>query len=84
MINMIYNSHAKLIREGSDGPAIVRVTLLNDGEDSYKPEFYGNRIIIERQIVKRGHCGYRLLNHNGNVIIIYIYIYIYISNSYLL
>eukprot|EP01041_Mallomonas_annulata_P004211 gene4211-8385_t len=57
------SSLGKLIKEGCEGPAIVRVTLLNEGEDAYKKEIYGNRIVIERKILKRGGGGYRLLNN---------------------
>ena len=56
-----------LIREGSDGPAIMRVTLLNEGMDAYKPEEYGNRITIERRINKGGGGGYKLIGSKGQV-----------------
>jgi hypothetical protein len=56
-----------LIREGSDGPAIMRVTLLNEGPDAYKPNDYGNRIIVERKIAKGSGGGYKLLAKNGQV-----------------
>jgi chromosome segregation ATPase len=51
------------IREGSNGPASVKVTLVNEGADAYMPEVYGNRIIIERRINKgTGAGGYHLYN----------------------
>jgi chromosome segregation ATPase len=51
------------IREGSDGPASVKVTLVNEGADAYMPEVYGNRIVIERRIHKgTGAGGYHLYN----------------------
>ena len=56
-----------LIREGSEGPAIMRVTLLNEGMDAYNPNDYGNRITIERRINKGGGGGYKLLSYNGDV-----------------
>ena len=56
-----------LIREGSDGPAVMRITLLNEGDDAYKPDIYGNRITVERRIVKNGGGGYKLLCCKGNV-----------------
>ena len=56
-----------LIREGSDGPAIMRVTLLNEGPDAYKSKDYGNRITVERRINKGGGGGYRLLSQSGTV-----------------
>mmetsp|Transcript_12716 Transcript_12716/g.12359 ORF Transcript_12716/g.12359 Transcript_12716/m.12359 type:complete len:1152 (-) Transcript_12716:632-4087(-) len=57
-----------LIREGCDGPAIMRVTLLNEGPDAYKPELYGNRIIIERKIAKGSGGGYKLMSKNSTTI----------------
>jgi chromosome segregation ATPase len=57
-----------LIREGSDEPAIMQVTLLNEGVDAYKPDLYGKRITVERKILNRqGGGGYRLLDENGVV-----------------
>jgi chromosome segregation ATPase len=51
------------IREGSNGPASVKVTLVNEGADAYMPEVYGNRIVIERRIHKgTGAGGYHLYN----------------------
>jgi hypothetical protein len=58
---------SSLIRQGSPGPAIVRVTLVNDGADAYKTEKYGNRIIIERKIIKGGGSTYKLLSADGTV-----------------
>lgn len=52
------------IREGSDGPAIAQVTLLNEGLDAYKPEVYGSRIVIERKITKSGVSSYTLYKGN--------------------
>lgn len=59
---------SSLIREGSPGPAILRVTLLNEGSDAFQAEYYGNRIIIERKIPKTGASTYKLLNANGTVV----------------
>ena len=54
-----------LIREGSPGPAVLRVTLRNEGDLAYEPERFGDRIIIERTITKtaagHGGGGYKLL-----------------------
>lgn len=61
------NSLGKLVREGSKEPAVISVTLLNEGDDSYQPDRYGNRITVERRIPKIGAAGYRLLNHKGQV-----------------
>ena len=46
---------SKLIREGSDGPAVMRVTLRNEGRDAFSPELYGDKIQIERRIYKAGN-----------------------------
>lgn len=54
-----------MIRQGSSGPAIVRVTLLNECDDAYKPESYGNRIIIERKIFMSGVTKYSLRSADG-------------------
>ena len=51
---------AGLIREGCDGPAIMRITLLNEGNDAYKPNVYGKRLTVERRIARKGGGGYRL------------------------
>lgn len=53
------NLHS-LIREGSSGPAILQVTLFNEGPDAYHPEKYGNRIMVERRIPKTGAATYHL------------------------
>jgi chromosome segregation ATPase len=57
-----------LVREGADGPAVLQVTLLNEGSDAYLPECYGNRIIIERRIPRTGSSTYRLLNKDGTLV----------------
>ena len=60
------SSLASVIREGSDGPAVVRVTLLNRGADAYKPEEYGDKITIERRIHKGSSANtYKLLSGMG-------------------
>ncbi len=64
-----------LIREGSDGPAIIRVTLLNEGNDAFKPDEYGNRIVIERKIAKGSGGGYKLMSNKGEVRSLSVYIY---------
>ena len=51
---------AAFIREGSAGPAIVRITLSNKGTDSYRPEVYGEKITVERKIPKTGSAGYTI------------------------
>ena len=51
---------SSLIREGSDGPAIIRVKLSNVGPDAFKWDLYGDLIIVERKISKSGTSGYRI------------------------
>ena len=48
---------AQMIREGSPGPAVVRVTLRNEGDSAYQPSVFGNRIVIERTISKTAAGG---------------------------
>lgn len=57
---------AKYIREGSENPAILEVTLLNEGPDAYKPEEYGRKIIVRRVISKTG-SSYQLLSERKKV-----------------
>jgi hypothetical protein len=45
----------------------MRVTLLNEGDDAYKPEIYGNRVTVERRINKGGGGGYKLITAKGVV-----------------
>ncbi|KDO18613.1 hypothetical protein SPRG_16032 [Saprolegnia parasitica CBS 223.65] len=59
-----------LIRNGHDGNAIVRITLLNDaqGTDAFRPESFGKRIMVERLIRRDGTAEYRLKNEHGKVV----------------
>ena len=51
-----------MIRQGHDGHALVRVSLLNKGADAFEHDKYGNYITIERKIERHtSGCGYRLL-----------------------
>ena len=59
------DSLASLIRHGSDGPAVLNVTLLNEGPDAFKPQEYGNRITVERTISRSGGGAYALKAANG-------------------
>jgi chromosome segregation ATPase len=63
------NSLSGLIRQGSPGPAIVRVTLLNEGPDAYCPEVYGKRITIERVITKSSGATYKIMDQYNKVIL---------------
>lgn len=56
------------IREGSDRPAVVRITLWNEGADAFEPEKYGKQITVERTINRSGLAGgYVIYDTNGKV-----------------
>jgi hypothetical protein len=57
-------------KEASSGTAPaqakIRVTLLNQGDDGYKHDVYGDTITVERTIsLNGGYNGYKLLDHAG-------------------
>lgn len=52
------SSLAGFVKEGTDGPAIAQITLVNEGGDAYRPDIYGKRIIIERKITRAGVSSY--------------------------
>jgi structural maintenance of chromosomes protein 6 len=52
------SSLAGFVKEGTDGPAIAQITLINEGGDAYRPEVYGKRIVIERKITRSGVSSY--------------------------
>lgn len=56
-----------LIREGAS-QAEVKLQLRNQGLDAYKPEIYGDSIIIERRISKDGTSGYKIKSSKGKTI----------------
>ncbi|KAG0211312.1 Structural maintenance of chromosomes protein 6 [Mortierella sp. GBA30] len=56
-----------LIREGAS-QAEVRLQLRNRGADAYKPDIYGESIIIERRISKDGASGYKIKSSKGKTI----------------
>ena len=41
------------------------VRLRNEGSDAYKPETYGQSIMVERRISSDGTSGYSIKNHKG-------------------
>lgn len=46
--------------------AKIRVTILNQGSDAYKPDLYGDKITIEKTIsLVGGNSGFKLLDENG-------------------
>ncbi|KAG0073128.1 Structural maintenance of chromosomes protein 6 [Linnemannia elongata] len=56
-----------LIREGAT-QTDVRLQLRNRGNDGYKPDVYGESIIIERRISLDGGSSYRIKNAKGKTI----------------
>ncbi|ORZ28501.1 P-loop containing nucleoside triphosphate hydrolase protein [Lobosporangium transversale] len=56
-----------LIREGASQTE-VRLQLRNRGPDAFKPEIYGESIIIERRISKDGASGYKIKSSKGKTI----------------
>ncbi|KAI1318533.1 Structural maintenance of chromosomes protein 6 [Mortierella claussenii] len=56
-----------LIREGASQTE-VKLQLRNRGPDAYKPEVYGESIIIERRISKDGASGYKIKSSKGKTI----------------
>lgn len=58
---------AEYIREGSAGPAIVRIKLVNEGPDAFKPDIFGKTITVERRIAKASGSCYILFNENDQV-----------------
>jgi len=45
--------------------AVIRVQLRNRGSEAYKPDLYGQSIIVERTIKKGGGGGYKLKDSTG-------------------
>lgn len=66
-LSVFLSSTKGLIRDGSPGPAVLTVTLLNEGIDAYMPHKYGNRIRIERRLTRVGAGGYNLISAAGKV-----------------
>jgi chromosome segregation ATPase len=66
---------ADFLREGANGSALIRVTLLNEGSDAYQPEKFGKRIYVERKISRNGTSSYILLDHQKTVFFFFESIY---------
>ncbi len=47
--------------------AELSVTLRNHGEEAYKANLYGSKIIITRKIDKNGASQYKLCDENGKI-----------------
>jgi hypothetical protein len=46
--------------------AELSISLRNVGDEKYKPDLYGSRIIIERKLAKDGQSLYRIFNDASN------------------
>ena len=46
--------------------ALVKVRLRNRGQDAFKPDVYGDSIVIERRIYATGQTAFQIKNANGN------------------
>lgn len=42
--------------------ATIEIHLMNEGHDSYEPEIYGNKIIVQRHITAGGGGSYIIRN----------------------
>lgn len=63
-----FSKVSEFIRKGCS-KAIIQVTLSNRGEDSYKPETYGNSITFQRTINELGTSAYLLKDENMREVI---------------
>lgn len=59
--------------------AEIIIHLSNEGPDAYKPENYGNRIVIERKFSKDGASSYRIKSSSGELCLKNITVFIFIS-----
>jgi len=55
------------IKEGCDQARLV-VKIKNMGHDAYKPDIYGDSIIVERHFNKKGTSGFRVKSATGQTI----------------
>eukprot|EP00039_Didymoeca_costata_P002125 m.57679 g.57679 ORF g.57679 m.57679 type:complete len:1141 (+) comp11124_c0_seq1:119-3541(+) len=61
------SSISNLIQHGKSF-AVIRITLINEGEFAYKPELFGDEIEIERTIKKTG-SSYKIKNKTTNKVV---------------
>lgn len=61
-------SNKGFIRTGQT-QASVEIQLYNGGENTYRNELYGNKIIISRSVTVNGGGGYKIRNAEGKVVI---------------
>ncbi|OTA95956.1 hypothetical protein M434DRAFT_393250 [Hypoxylon sp. CO27-5] len=55
------------IKEGQESASLV-VKIKNQGPDAYKPDLYGESIIVERHFSKNGSSGFKLKTSSGRII----------------
>ncbi|KAK8130998.1 DNA repair rad18 [Apiospora sp. TS-2023a] len=55
------------IKEGQDHASLV-VKIKNQGSDAYKPDLFGESIIVERNFNRSGSSGFKLKSATGRVI----------------
>ncbi|XP_068198387.1 structural maintenance of chromosomes protein 6-like [Antennarius striatus] len=55
------------VKEG-EGSADVSITLRNKGRDAYKPEVYGESIVVDLKITRDGLRTYKLKSRTGQVV----------------
>ncbi len=48
--------------------AQVKIKLRNRGSDAYKPDLYGQSIIVERKLTSDGGSSYKLKSADGKII----------------
>ena len=61
------SSLKELVKAGAPN-ALVTVTLSNQGDDAYKPDSYGSKIIIERKINVDGAGSWKIKNEAGKTV----------------
>ncbi|KAJ3076742.1 Structural maintenance of chromosomes protein 6 [Podochytrium sp. JEL0797] len=60
------NSLKSLVMEGKNAGS-VSVSIHNKGPDAFKPEIYGQTIIVERTIANNGTGSYKIKDADGNI-----------------
>ncbi|KAI9106206.1 P-loop containing nucleoside triphosphate hydrolase protein, partial [Phlyctochytrium arcticum] len=61
------SSIKQFLKEGTPG-ARVKITIRNEGDDAYKPQVYGDAVVVERIIRREGTSSYKIMAKDGTVI----------------
>lgn len=61
------SSLKSLIKEGETAASIILV-LGNSGPEAYKPEIYGNSIIVERKLFRDAACSFKIKSSSNKII----------------